>query len=47
VLDAAVAVEDRSGDGSQADWPVLDAVTAIGLLVRPELVSIHLKFSIQ
>jgi hypothetical protein len=38
---AAAVVEDCSGNGSQADGPVLDTVKGIGLLVRPELVSIH------
>jgi hypothetical protein len=42
-LNAAAVIEDCSGDGSQGDGPVLDAITGGGWLVCSELVWIHLS----
>jgi hypothetical protein len=41
----AALIEDGSGDSPQTDFTVLNSVKRMGLLERPELVSIHLTFS--
>jgi hypothetical protein len=41
------SVEDRSRNGSQADFPVLLPINRTGLLLRPKVIAIHLTFSLN